>query len=277
MLTYTPYILLACALFIPNAKNAKYQYYLLTIAILFAVALNIVEPLAVIYLSSYVVIGYVCFRRQVHGVFSIILQITFFLFTVALLIHKVPGINNPLVIAPTQISANAVSFSKYLNFDKMWVGITLFCLLNKSYLKQTFWLKSKDILLISTVFLICFSVATLQGLVEVDLKIHQTTLIWALSNLFITCVAEEVVFRQYLQDGIKKLTSNHWLAIALSGGLFGLVHIPAGPTYAIIATILGLTYGYIYQQNRNIYQPILLHFLFNFLHFTLFTYPFMVQ
>lgn len=277
MLIYLPYTLLALVLFYFGKSKNTQQWTLIAFSTLCAFFLDIINIQALISLSLYVLLAFGTFKLELPNPLKVLLHTLFFIATVMLLINKVPGFNNPQAIAPTQISSGAVDYLKYLNFDKMFVGMLIFTLLSNSKFKSAVNFSLYQLALISLVFIASFCIALYSGLVDIDPKLHDTILLWVLSNLFITCVVEEVVFRQYLQDGIKKLSNNHWLAISLSGGLFGLVHLPAGLTYTCIATLLGLTYAYIYYQNKNIYQPILLHFLFNFIHFTLFTYPYLIQ
>ena len=84
-----------------------------------------------------------------------------------------------------------------------------------------------------------------------------------------------------IQNGVlhlaKKLTYKNELAIVISGLLFGLVHFSAGPIYTLLAMLLGCTYAYVYYKSNSIYWPIAIHFSFNLIHITLFTYPYIQQ
>jgi len=95
-----------------------------------------------------------------------------------------------------------------------------------------------------------------------------------LVNLFFTCIAEEAFFRGGIQQGIIQLYPKlPWLAVGVSALLFGLSHLGGGAKYAMLATIAGLGYACLYQRSRSIVSVILMHFVFNALHFVFFVYP----
>jgi membrane protease YdiL (CAAX protease family) len=98
-----------------------------------------------------------------------------------------------------------------------------------------------------------------------------------LVNLFFTCVAEEALFRGFLQNQLTQLLSQ-WtygstISLILTSILFGLVHFPGGWSYVFLATVAGLFYGYAYFKAQKIEASIWVHFLVNAIHFLAFTYP----
>lgn len=100
---------------------------------------------------------------------------------------------------------------------------------------------------------------------------------WLLANLLLTVVAEEVLFRGYLQHGLERLWSTHrwgapaaWLFASL---LFGLAHAGGGLSYLLLACWAGLFYGGLWRYGRHLGWPIAGHFAVNALHFLLFSYP----
>jgi membrane protease YdiL (CAAX protease family) len=54
---------------------------------------------------------------------------------------------------------------------------------------------------------------------------------------------------------------------------FGLAHYQGGVAYVILSSLAGLFYGWAYLQTGRLEAPVLTHFLLNFLHLTLFSYP----
>jgi membrane protease YdiL (CAAX protease family) len=84
-------------------------------------------------------------------------------------------------------------------------------------------------------------------------------------------MAEECFFRGYIQQALA--SRGKWFAVLAGAILFGLQHWQGGPLYIGFATIAGIAYGLVYWRSRKIAFPILIHFLFNLIHFLFFTYP----
>lgn len=205
-----------------------------------------------------------------------------FISSAILLLHLLPGVHNPLILDQIFISPDALPFTKYLNFDKGFLGaLFLGFVLAAPKFTLKYWFNKQAIIFYLLFSLIAFSIALTSGLVILDLKWPDTLLFWALTNLLFTCVAEEAVFRGLIQETLhKRLAPYVWgnhSAVLISGLLFGLVHFPAGLTYMLIASLMGVSYAYGYARSRNIYVPILMHFVFNLAHFLCFSYPFLAQ
>ncbi len=80
-------------------------------------------------------------------------------------------------------------------------------------------------------------------------------------------IIEEVVFRGFLQTGLRRATGSPWLAIVLTGALFALMHVPAVPLYALPTLfVVGITLG-ILLERRGLWACITLHALWNALQF----------
>lgn len=79
-------------------------------------------------------------------------------------------------------------------------------------------------------------------------------------------VTEEFIFRGYLMPRFQLILKNHYIAIALSSILFGLLHFSYGTVVNIVGPmILGVVYGYFYWKYRNIAIPIICHFLWDYI------------
>lgn len=96
---------------------------------------------------------------------------------------------------------------------------------------------------------------------------------WLAINLLVTCLAEELVFRAFLQ---RRLT--RWLGLScgllLTSLLFGLVHLPAGWGFALLAGLASLGYGLAFHCSGNrLWPAVLLHGALNTLHLLVLTYP----
>ena len=86
-----------------------------------------------------------------------------------------------------------------------------------------------------------------------------------LINLFIMAllpaIGEELFFRGSLQKALLRLSEKPWLAIVVSSVVFALLH---GTFFKILPIFtLGLILGIVYNVTRNLWYPILIHFLNN--------------
>ena len=95
----------------------------------------------------------------------------------------------------------------------------------------------------------------------------KSPIILSLMSIFYAPIVEESLYRGVL----KKLISNKYLFIIISGLLFGLVHViddykSLGDfMYILTYASLGMFLAYIYDKTKNIWCNIYLHFLQNFM------------
>nr|WP_254440533.1 CPBP family intramembrane glutamic endopeptidase [Ruegeria arenilitoris] len=117
-----------------------------------------------------------------------------------------------------------------------------------------------------------FALGLSLGAVRPEIDLPAWWLIFAFSNLFLTCLTEEAFFRGYLQS---VLTSKIGVALGIAAAslLFGLAHAGGGPALVVFASILGAACGLGYYATGRLWVPVLMHFGFNALHLALFTYP----
>lgn len=74
-------------------------------------------------------------------------------------------------------------------------------------------------------------------------------------------LGEEMLFRGVLQD-IFDQWFDPWLALALASVLFGLLHLVT-PTYAVLATLMGVYLGGLYLRSHNVLVPVIAHALYD--------------
>jgi membrane protease YdiL (CAAX protease family) len=75
---------------------------------------------------------------------------------------------------------------------------------------------------------------------------------------------EEMLFRGLVQTMIRsffEVGKGAWLAIALSSGLFAIMHANAGHWPALF--VLGVCLGYAYEKSGSLLRPVFIHSLFN--------------
>lgn len=197
----------------------------------------------------------------------------------ALLLHAVPGFNNPKVLDGVRLSADALPYTKFLNFDKGVLGLFLLGL----YAPERTWRPSPPgawAMAAPRFALMAMAVmaATLAaGYAHWDPKLPAWWPLWLTSMVFLTALPEEAVFRHVVQSGLASWLGSteraRWTALVASAVLFGLAHIGGGWVYVGLATLAGLGYGLVYAITGSIVAAIAAHSALNLLHLLLFTYP----
>ena len=196
-----------------------------------------------------------------------------------LMAHQLPGFNNPLVISNTTFSADAIPFRLHLNFDKTLVGLFVlgFCHARIRGASQWRMMAARAWPVTAGMIALLLLVSVASGYVSFDPKFPRESWLWMGVNLCFTCVAEEALFRGFIQAQLQRLWRNRprgeWIALAVAAVLFGLAHAGGGPAYVALATVAGVGYGWVYLRTGCIEASILTHFALNATHFFLFTYP----
>ncbi|HSW71230.1 MAG TPA: CPBP family intramembrane glutamic endopeptidase [Gammaproteobacteria bacterium] len=201
--------------------------------------------------------------------------------SLGLISHQLPGFNALMVLDHVYFTTDALPYNLYLNIDKALVGIFILgfgpALLSNR--KQALLLAKKIWQPILIFILLMMILAFILNFIRFEPKLSSNILIWVLTNLLLTCVAEEALFRGFIQ---KKLTQQFKLqkvkggaaaALIIASVLFGLAHYSGGKKYVFLAMMAGLGYGWLYQQTKRIEASIAMHFGLNLVHFIFFTYP----
>lgn len=201
------------------------------------------------------------------------------LLSIGLASHLCPGFYNLKVIDHVYISKNAIPYTLYLNFDTAVVGILILGITHHLISKKQDWIQlfKKTIFPFLGLIFIVMLLAISLGLVRFDPKLPSSLPIWFITNLLFVSVAEEAIFRGFLQKNITLLLSKkaygNYLSIVITAVLFGLMHYMGGIKYIFLALISGLGYGWIYNRTQYIESAIVSHFGLNLIHFIFFTYP----
>jgi len=204
-----------------------------------------------------------------HGLFAVV--------ALGLALHWWPGFDNPLVYDAARFSAGAVPFTMYLNLDKPLIGIWLLLVWAGAQRREPLGRTLAAALGYGGVAtLACLGFALALGVVGWAPKWPALGWLWALNNLLLVCVAEEALFRGYLQGALAKAWGG-WrfggaAALGVSALLFGLAHLPGGVAWVGLATLAGVGYGLAYRKG-GLPAAVLAHFGLNLVHFGLFSYP----
>jgi membrane protease YdiL (CAAX protease family) len=238
---------------------------------------SIVELGGIIYLFA---LGFFCelvkFRNKLVRITA---GIIVFGFTASLVLHLIPFFNNPLVFNNYLFSDQSIEYTKYWKFDKAAAGLILLAYFGDTCKSVIEWRKMlKKTYLISVITIaITIALSIIFKYIKLDITIISLFFIWAWANLLFTCISEEMLFRGFIQKHLMRLTNKslHQIIIVIFVGiLFGAAHYTGGATYAIVASIAGIGYGFAYYRTGKIESAILTHFLLNSVHFLFFTYPF---
>lgn len=200
-------------------------------------------------------------------------------FVVGLFLHSIPFFNNPVVFDNFFLSNQSSVYNKHWNFDKAAAGLILLAYFGDICRSINEWkaMFQKSYLISIITVTASISLALIFGYINLDITLVSAYFAWAWANLLFTCVAEEMLFRGFVQRHLLSLTGKEAYKISIVifvGILFGLAHFAGGTTYVILASVAGIGYGYAYYRTGRIESAILTHFLLNSVHFVFFTYPF---
>jgi membrane protease YdiL (CAAX protease family) len=84
----------------------------------------------------------------------------------------------------------------------------------------------------------------------------------SISAIVVAPIAEELLFRGLLLQSVWGYVGNVWLAVVLSGVVFGLIHGDVPQSVLPLAT-MGVVLGYVRVRYRSLTACILAHALFN--------------
>ncbi|OED83882.1 CPBP family intramembrane glutamic endopeptidase [Vibrio breoganii] len=190
-------------------------------------------------------------------------------------LHWLPSFANLLVLDKVQTGPASIPFTMYLNLDKPLIFFVLLLafpgLLGKA--KSVEWQSLVKSLLVLTSLL---PIAVILGGLGVEVSLPNWWWLFLLNNLLLTCVAEEAIFRGFIQQEISKQLGWKTGLIAASI-LFGIAHLAGGWLLIGFATIAGACYGMAFYLTGRLWAAVLVHFMFNFMHLLFFTYPIAIR
>jgi membrane protease YdiL (CAAX protease family) len=284
IITYGLLTLSLIALWVPIKANLFRTIHLWQVLCVGAIGCGLlfgfVHIIGVLPIIGLAIACYIVVQEQLSPIIRIVAGIGVFILSVGLSVHIMPGFSNPKVIVDVVFSKGGIPFSKHLNFDKTVVGLFLLGFTFKNLLSTPrAWLtmlkKMTPIAGLTIVVILILSLV--MGYVRFDVKWTPLFGIWVWSNLFFTCIAEEGVFRGFIQKHLVGILAKYrygaGIGMLIASSLFGLAHYPGGVRYMFLATVAGLGYGWAYHHTKSIEASILTHFLLNTLHFLFFTYP----
>ncbi|WP_429129045.1 CPBP family intramembrane glutamic endopeptidase [Aeromonas media] len=193
------------------------------------------------------------------------------LWALALTLHLVPGFDNLKVLDRVQAGPASVPFTLYLNLDKPLIFFGLL-LAWPALLGPGGAICWRPLALLMLPLAALFITAWQLGALKPEVGLPHWWWLFALNNLLFTCVAEEALFRGLIQQGVAS-RSKPWLGLLVASLLFGAAHLAGGPLLVLFAALAGACYGLAFLLSGRLSVAIAIHFLFNFAHLALFTYP----
>lgn len=205
---------------------------------------------------------------------SVVLELFLVACSLALFYHLMPGFNNPLMVEKAKLGPLSSTYSLYYNFDKALVPFLLMAclptLFNTDQPDRVVGVSAWVVLALSIPALLLLAVAL--GGLKIELHMPPWILAFIMANLFFVSLAEEALFRGYLQQRCSR-----WLgaypALIITALLFGAAHFAAGWLMVVFATLAGLIYGLAWMWSGRLWVPVLFHFALNLTHLLFFTYP----
>lgn len=276
-LTYTFLLLAIISCFIIRQKPLTIG--LGTASVLLALFQEVIDIYGLALVVAFFCVTYIYFQFKNLSQITKALLIAIILIAVVLFgFHLLPGFHNALVLDNVTVSPLSVPYSMYLNFDKVMVGLVLF--VNSELYDNEKSLSLNSLLLILILLFSCLLLLLASGwllkYIKFDFKVPNFLFIWCVNNLFFVCLAEEVIFRGFVQNILKVtclVKKLPYLHIFLASLIFGLVHFKGGIFYVILASIAGFFYGLAYEKTKRIACAVIVHFGLNLLHLIFFTYP----
>jgi len=264
---------LAGSLFLLPIKKTL-ALLLLVITLVWALYSGVLLGPGLAYLLVFTVLACLLWRyRSLSRFAAIVGELLLLLAAAALFVHQVPGFNNPKILNQVIAGPHSAPFSMYFNLDKALIPFLLVAALPSLWRTKT-GVKGRNwqwILLILSIPALLLLAVALGGL-RIEAHWPQWIGSFMLANLFFVSLAEEALFRGYLQQRVSQWLGN-WPALVLVSVVFGLAHLPGGLLMVIFSLLAGLIYGLAWMLSGRLWVATLFHFALNLCHLLLFTYP----
>ena len=185
--------------------------------------------------------------------------------------HLLPGFQPTPLWPARQLSDDAPPYALRLSWDKLLLGLTLLAWWLGQPSRPTIHHRLAALAGLLTLLAVPLAALAL-GLVGWQPKWPQQLWLWLAVNLGVAVLAEELLFRAWLQPALvaRLGTVAGLIATAL---LFGAAHLPFSPLFALVAVLAGLGYGLVFHCSGRLWPAVTLHAAVNLSHVLLLSYP----
>ncbi|MBS9440515.1 CPBP family intramembrane metalloprotease [Photorhabdus heterorhabditis] len=219
------------------------------------------------------VLGALRIYFQQNSVIKITTELLLLAFGVALFLHLIPGFNNLKYLDKVQAGPHSAPFSMYFNFDKALIPFLLLCCMPRLFItKPLAKVRPYAWIILAIAIPVLLSIATALGGLAVELHMPQWLPAFILANIFFVSLAEEALFRGYIQQRLSQWI-HPYFALIITALIFGGAHFAGGPLLMIFATLAGLIYGLAWIWSGRLWVAVGFHFTLNLVHLLFFTYP----
>ncbi|MDC9615293.1 CPBP family intramembrane metalloprotease [Xenorhabdus khoisanae] len=264
--------LLAVSLALLDSRQ-KIAFFIAFLAIIAGISTNVLTYPAIITLTVITILGVAHIYCKKHFVLSTVIEMVLVISGILLFIHYFPGFHNLKYLDKVQAGPLSAPFSMYFNFDKALLPFTLlFCLPTLFTRKPVVNAPSHGWALLIAAIPALLWLATVLGGLSVELHLPSWFPAFVLANLFFVSLAEEALFRGYIQQKLSQWMSPY-LALVITSLLFGAAHFAGGGLMMIFATLAGLIYGVAWMWSGRLWVAVAFHFSLNLMHLLFFTYP----
>ncbi|WP_454255113.1 CPBP family intramembrane glutamic endopeptidase [Pseudomonas sp. Marseille-Q8238] len=231
------------------------------------VALDFIQPVGLLAATLFIAIVLLDDHRRPQWLWWLLGLVI----SIALAAHLVPGFLPTTLALPQRFSLDADPVTIRLSWDKLLVGLTLLAWWLGQRPQHSLSLRKAWHVMIATLIVVP-TLALALGLVAWQPKWPDGLWLWLLINLSVAVLAEELLFRAWLQPCLVKRLGA-WPGVLLTAALFGAAHIPFSPLFALVAAVAGLGYGLAFHYSGRLHLAIVLHGAVNLTHMLLLSYP----
>ncbi|MBU4683411.1 CPBP family intramembrane metalloprotease [Cedecea davisae] len=266
------WILLAVALLLLQF-NKKASIVLLFITLVWAATGGVIDWRALISLAVVATLALAYLKTAHHKVARYSLELVLVVSAVGLTMHLIPGFHNPKVLESVIAGPLSVPFSMYYNFDKALVPFVLLVVMKSLFVNEPESRPAKPWwgLLVAFIPALLLLAVALGGL-KIEPHAPQWLLPFLFANIFFVSLAEEALFRGYLQQRLSGFM-HPVLALVISAAIFGGLHFAGGPLLIVFAALAGLIYGLAWMWSGRLWVAVAFHVGLNAAHLLFFTYP----
>ncbi|ECB9387552.1 CPBP family intramembrane metalloprotease, partial [Salmonella enterica] len=192
---------------------------------------------------------------------------------IALTLHLIPGFHNHKVLDAIYVGPQSTPYTMYYNFDKALTPFLLIMCARSLFSdglphKTSLW--KWGLLCLSVPLLLL--VAVFLGGLKPEFHLPSWLFQFILANIFFVSLAEEALFRGYIQQRLSMLI-HPVMALIIASVIFGFFHYSGGVLLVVFSTLAGVIYGVAWMWSRRLWISVLFHFGLNIIHLLFFTYP----